>query len=197
MDLAFAIAQGIGLAVACGVRPFLPALLAGALATANVFWIDFGHTDYSFLEAPAFLLAVLAGVVVVVLVERRRRTAAFEPGPLGAAVAGIGIGIGALLFAGSLADVGEPAWPGLLGGLACAALGQIAARGIFSGAAARLDPSARAALPAYADGTSLLIAAMAIALPPLSILALGFAVWIIARRRRRAGEKYAGLRVLR
>lgn len=197
MDLVFAIAQGIGLAVACGVRPFLPALLAGALATANLFWIDFDHTDFSFLEQPAFLLAVLVGVVIVVLVERRRGTAAFEPGPLGAAVAGIGIGIGALLFAGSLADVGESAWPGLVGGLACAAVGQIAARGIFSGAAARLDAAARTALPAYADGTSLLIAAMAIVLPPLSIIALSFAVWIILRRRRRGGEKYAGLRVLR
>ncbi|MDQ6750944.1 MAG: DUF4126 family protein [Actinomycetota bacterium] len=197
MDLAFAIAQGIGLAVACGVRPFLPALLAGAVATANLFWIDFDHTDYAFLEQPAFLLAVLVGVVLVVLVERRRRTAAFEPGPLGAAVAGIGIGIGALLFAGSLADAGEIAWPGLLGGLACAAVGQIAARGIFTGAAARLDSSARAALPAYADGTSLLLAAAAILLPPLSIVTLGFAVWIIVRRRRRSGEKFAGLRVLR
>lgn len=197
MDLAFAIAQGIGLAVACGVRPFLPALLAGALATDNLFWIDFDHSDYSFLEQPGFLLALLAGAVLVVLLERRRRTAAFEPGPLGAAVAGIGIGIGALLFAGSLAGVGESPWPGLLAGLACAAVGQAAARGIFSGAAARLDVTARAALPAYADGTSLLVAAMAIALPPLSLVALGFAVWIILRRRRRDGEKYAGLRVLR
>lgn len=197
MDLAFAIAQGIGLAVACGVRPFLPALLAGAVASANLFWIDFDHTDYVFLEQPGFLLAVVAGVVLVVLLERRRRTPAFEPGPLGAAVAGIGIGIGALLFAGSLADVGEPGWPGLLGGLVCATVGQVAARGIFLGAAARLDAASRAALPAYADGTSLLLAAVAVALPPLSLLGLGFAVWIILSRRRRAGEKYAGLRVLR
>lgn len=196
MDLALAIAQGIGLAVACGVRPFLPTLLAGALAGANL-GLDFDRTDYAFLERPGFLLAVVAGVVLVVLLERRRRAAVFEPGPLGAAVAGIGIGLGALLFAGSLADVGETAWPWLLGGLACAAVAQVAARGVFSGAAARLDESARAALPAYADAFSLLVAVAAIALPPLSLAALGFAVWIIARRRRRAGEKYAGLRVLR
>jgi hypothetical protein len=196
VDLAFAIAQGIGLAVACGIRPFLPALLAGALASADV-GLDFNHTDYAFLESPVFLLAVIAALVVVVVLERRRRAASFEPGPLGAAVAGVGIGLGALVFAGSLADVGEVAWPGLLGGLACAAVGQLAARGIFSGAAARLDASARAALPAYADGTALLVAALAVALPPASVLVLGLVVWIVVSRRRRAGEKYAGLRVLR
>ena len=196
MDLALAIAQGIGLAVACGVRPFLPVLLAGALAAANL-GVDFDHTDFAFLERAGFLLAAVAGVILVVVVERRWRTAAFEPGPLGAAVAGVGIGLGALLFAGSLADVGESPWPGLVAGLACAGVGQAAARGIFSGAAARLDASARAALPAYADGTSLLIAGIAIGLPPLSLAFLALAVWIILSRRRRAGEKYAGLRVLR
>src|SRR5213079_2560798 len=45
VDLALAIAQGIGLALACGIRPFLPALLAGALAAANL-GIDFGGTDF-------------------------------------------------------------------------------------------------------------------------------------------------------
>jgi hypothetical protein len=34
METLLVICQGIGLAAACGVRPFLPALLAGALAGA-------------------------------------------------------------------------------------------------------------------------------------------------------------------
>ena len=45
------ICQGIGLATAAGVRPFLPALLAGALAGADS-GLDFDGTDFSFLERP-------------------------------------------------------------------------------------------------------------------------------------------------
>ena len=61
------------------MRPYLPPLLAGALARGDI-GIDFDGTDLSFLESPAFLAAVLALGVVGFLVERsarprRRRTA--------------------------------------------------------------------------------------------------------------------------
>jgi len=36
-----------------------------------------------------------------------------------------------------------------------------------------------------------------IAAPPLGLVALGFLVWLLVGGRRRAGEKYAGLRILR
>ena len=36
MHLAFDIFQGIGVAAAVGIRPFLPALVAGALAAGDV-----------------------------------------------------------------------------------------------------------------------------------------------------------------
>ena len=68
---------------------------------------------------------------------------------------------------------------------------------MLTGAAERLDPAARTALPVYADGASLALAVVSIALPPLSIVALVLCLWLLLRRRRRAGEKYAGLRVLR
>ena len=64
-------------------------------------------------------------------------------------------------------------------------------------AGGRLDAAARAALPVYADGASLVLAVLAVALPPLSVVALVLCVWLLLRRRRRAGEKYAGLRILR
>ena len=196
MDLALAIAQGIGLALACGIRPFLPALLAGALASADL-GVNFGGTDFAFLERSWFLLAVVVVLVLVVTLERRRGSAAIAAGPVGAAVAGVGIGLGALLCAGSMADVSGTWWPGIPIGLACAVVGQATARGVLAGAGARLDAAARGALPVYADGASLVLAALAVALPPLSVVALVLCLLLLVRRRRRAGEKYAGLRVLR
>ena len=196
MDLALAIAQGIGLALACGIRPFLPALLAGALASADL-GVNFSGTDFAFLERSWFLLAVAVLLVVVVTLERRRGSAAIAAGPVGAAVAGVGIGLGALLCAGSMADVSGTWWPGIPIGLACAAVGQVTARGVLAGAGQRLDAAARGALPVYADGASLVLAALAVALPPLSVVVLVLCLWLLFRRRRRSGEKYAGLRVLR
>ena len=70
MDLFLVICQGIGLALAAGIRPFLPALLAGAAASADLL-VDFSGTDYAFLEGPGFLLAVIVALIVVVTLERR------------------------------------------------------------------------------------------------------------------------------
>src|SRR2546430_29836 len=71
MSLFLDIGKGAGLAGATGVRPFLPPLLAGALARGDI-GIDFSHTDFSFLESPAFLAAVLAVAVLAYAVERSR-----------------------------------------------------------------------------------------------------------------------------
>ena len=137
MDAFLVICQGIGLATAAGVRPFLPALLAGALAGADS-GLDFDGTDFAFLEQPVWLIAVVAALAAVVGYERRRPEA-FEAGTLGAALAGMSIGVGALLFGASLADEGHPAWAGLVAGIACAALANASARNFFArvGAPAR------------------------------------------------------------
>jgi len=196
MHLAFDILQGAGLAAGVGIRPFLPGLLAGLLATGNL-GVDFNHTDYSFLESPVFLVALLAALLAVAYAERRLGVDGVESGPLGAAIGGISIGLGALLFAGSLADHHHTAWPGLIGGVACAALAQASARSLFARVRARLDDAAKAALPAYAEGAGLVVAGLSVLLPPLSIVALGFLAWLLITSRRREGRKYAGLRVLR
>jgi hypothetical protein len=188
------ITQGMGLAGAAGVRPFLPALLSGACARADL-GLDFEHTRYAFLESNWFLIAVVVLLIVTVAIERRSPGAA-ESGTFGAALGGIAVGIGALLFAGSLADHGETSWAWLAPGIACALVGQAAARSLFGRVARRLDPEARAALPLYADGGSLAAAALAIVIPPVSILILGFFGWLWIGGRKRAGEKYAGLRTL-
>lgn len=189
------ITQGIGLAVACGIRPFLPAVLAGGLASSGT-GLDFGDTDFYFLQSVPFLLALIVALAVVLGYERRR-PGAFQAGPLAAGLAGVAIGMGALEFAGSLADEGHPAVWGIVGGLICAGIAQAAARGVFAGAASRLDDAARAAIPLYEEGAGVLIAALAIGLPPTS---LGFLValgYVAVRNRQRAGRKYAGLRILR
>jgi hypothetical protein len=191
MRLFLDICQGLGLGAASGVRPFLPALLTGALATGDL-GVDFDHTSYHFLESPVWLLALAILLVISILLRGLLESAAFD-----AALAGIAIGLGALLFAGTLADHGYAGWPGLIGGAAAATLAQASARDLMARVSTRLDRSARSALPIYFEGAGVVIAGLSILAPPLSLLAIAFLVWLLIGGRRRAGEKYAGLRILR
>ena len=192
------IGTGAGLAGATGVRPYLPPLLTGALARADT-GIDFDGTDWSFLESPVFLAAVLALGVGAYLLERRGAGAQAgerrSPVELFAGIAGIVLG--ALLFAGALADGGEESWIGLVLGPLCAALGWLAVGGLVERARRRLEGGAAALLTVYADAAALVLAAVAIFVPPLSFLALIGFVLLLLGGRRREGEKYAGLRILR
>jgi hypothetical protein len=191
MKLLIDILQGMGLATAAGVRPFLPTLVAGAFATADV-GVDYDHTAFSFLESPIFLLVVAVVMVVSFVVRSRLET------PAGAAaLQGIAMGLGAVLFAATLDDRHVVWWPGLIGGLLLAALAAAAVRGLFGRVRSRLDREAAAALPIYAEGVAVVLAALSILIPPVSVIAVGFLVWLLARGRRREGEKYAGLRILR
>ncbi len=196
MTLFLDICLGIGLALAVGLRPFLPALLVCALARSND-GIDFTHTHAAFMEGQGFLLALLIGVGVLVVLERRIGAEKLETGALGAAIAGLGLGLGALLFGGALADDGYALLPGLLGGLACAALAQAALRGFLRRTRSRLDRDAAGTLPVYAEVAGLLLAGLTVLLPPVSLIALAFLVWLLLGQRRRADRKYAGLRILR
>jgi len=184
--------QGAGLAGAAGIRPFLPALVAGALATADV-GVDYDGTPFSFLEQPGWLLAIVVALIAAVVAERKgvgERT-------VESSLQGIGIGLGALLFAATLADNTSDWWPGLLAGGLCAALAAAATRSLLTRVRARLDAEARTALPVYIDGSALLLAVLAIVVAPISLLALGFFAVMLRGGKRREGEKYAGLRILR
>jgi hypothetical protein len=198
MSLFMDIGTGAGLAGATGVRPYLPPLLTGALARADA-GIDFDGTDWSFLESPVFLAAVLGLGVAGYLIERRdagpQAPAGRSPVELFAGIAGVVLG--ALLFAGALADGGEESWIGLVLGPLCAALGWLAVGGLVERARRRLEGGAAALMTVYADIAALVLAAIAIFVPPLSFLALiGFVVLLLGGRRRE-DEKYAGLRILR
>ena len=196
METVFDILTGIGLACAAGIRPFLPGLVAGAFAAANL-TIDFGGADLAFLEEPVWLLALVVALLVAVILQRRLGAERLESGLPAAILGGIAIGVAALLFAGALSDHSDTWWPGLLGGLACAFLAERATHDLMRRTRSRLDPEAREALVVYADGASLLLAVLAVLAPPLSLVALGFLVWLLLGGRRRKGEKYAGLRILR
>jgi hypothetical protein len=203
--LFFYIGLGAGLAAACGLRPFLPALLAGALGSANVLGVNFPAGDYHFLESAWWLLAV---AVVFALAWALQMLLGLSPvydpvtreprrDPLAAALTGMAYGAGAVLFAGTLAAHGDAPWAGVLGGLLIVALVQLVASPVMWGARKRLtDRPAREALTLYADGAALLLAALVALLHPLGYVALAGFVWLLLRRRSRSGQKYAGLRIL-
>ncbi len=192
MRLLIDILQSAGLAGAAGIRPFLPALVAGAFASSD-FLVDYDGTAFAFLEQPGWLLAMVAAVAVVSVLERRE----IRPDVVESALAGLGIGIGALLFAGTLDDRFDLWWPGLIAGGLCAALAGAATRALLARTRARLDPAAGDALSIYAEGTALVLAALALLVAPISLVALGFFGFLLLRGRRREGEKYAGLRILK
>jgi len=192
MDYLLDLLQGLGIAAAVGIRPFLPTLLVGALAAANL-GVDFEGTSFSFLESPGFLLAMLVLVAVLGVVERRE--AARQS--VGLVLLACGLVLGALLASGSLDDRNATWWPGVPIGVAAASLGYLAARSLFDRVRARLDAEAQGALPLFAEGAALAGAGLSVLFPPLAILVVAALAWLMLGGRRREGEKYAGLRILR
>jgi hypothetical protein len=191
MNYLFDLLQGAGVGGASGIRPFLPALVTGALATSDTA-VDFDGTAFAFLESPVFLLILLLAATVTVALEQRGAISE----PLGRGLLVIGVVLGALLAAGSLDDRSDVWWPGLLaGGLAAALLG-VASRQLLGRASQRLGEEERAFLMLYAIGAALVVTVAALAFPPLAILAFIAAAWLLVASRKRAGEKYAGLRIL-
>jgi hypothetical protein len=202
----FYIGLGAGLAAACGLRPFLPVLLAGALASAKALGVSFAHDPYRFLQAGWWLLAVAVVLVIAYAMQLLLHLAPTadpggersRPNPLAAALAGVAYGSGALLFAGTLAAHGDAWWPGLIGGLAAVWLGQEAVGPVIARARRRLpDRAAREALSVYLDAASLVFAVLVALLHPLGYVLLALLAWLLMSGRARAGDKYAGLRILR
>ncbi len=203
-----AICQGLGLAIAIGVGGAVAALFISVMASLEA-GIDLDGTDYSFVDATWYLVLLLAVVVLTVLA--RGREAARVPIVIVLAAAG------ALAFAASLAEEGDTAWPGLVLGAVIAGLTALVATDVLDGALRRaravgakrggVGRDVEGGTPPEADAANVLVIAFAAAgvviavialfIPPLSIVAaIGLAV-IALGRRRRSDEKYEGLRVLR
>jgi hypothetical protein len=196
MDYLLALLQGLGIAAAIGIRPFLPTLLVGALAAGDI-GIDFDGTDFVFLEQTGFLLVIVIAVAVFNVVDRRRGADMTGQSAAIMLVLACALVLGALLASGSIADVSSDWWPGVPVGVAAASLGFVSARSLFGRVSARLDADTAKALPLYAEGLALLGAGLSVLFPPLAILLVAALVWLLIGGRRREGEKYAGLRILR
>ena len=204
--LFFYIGLGAGLAAACGLRPFLPVLLAGALASAKVLGVSFPHDPYHFLQAGWWLLVVVVVLVAAYAAQLLLGLAPFmdtrsrdgESGSvLAASIAGLSVGAGAVLFAGTLCAHEDAWWPGLIGGILVAALAQRATGPVVLRARNRLpDRASREALSLYLDAAALLAAALVALLHPLGYLLVAAIAWFAWRGRGRGDEKYAGLRIL-
>jgi hypothetical protein len=187
------ILQGAGLSTSAGLRPFLPTLAAGGFASADV-GLDFEGTDFSFMEKPWFLIALIVAMAITVLFRKY-----FEDGPGAAALTGIGAGLGALMFAASLADRHEVWWYGLIAGAILALFANSVSSDLIGRVRRRIeaegDIQAAAALPLYLEGAAVICAVASILVPPLSLVAIGF---LVALYTRGGGDrKFAGLRTLR
>lgn len=195
MDLFLAICQGLGLALAIGIGGALAALFTSTMASLEA-GIDPDGTDYGFISA-TWLLVLLLAIVVLTVFTRGREAARY---PIVALLSAAG----ALAFAASLAEEGETAWPGLVLGAIATALAALIATDVLDGAISR---ASRASGEQGADAANTLIlafalvgiviAALALFLPPASLVVAAGLLILALGRRRKAGEKYEGLRILR
>ena len=196
MDFLLDLLQGAGIAAAIGIRPFLPVLLVGALAAGNL-GIDFDGTDFAFLEQAPALAIVLAMLAISTYAVRRAGPDAPERPPYAWIFGALAVILGALQGAASLADRGHPIVAGLIVGAACAALGFAAVRDLLMRTRRRLDADTAGTLPVYAEAAALGAAGVSVLFPPLALLVIGGLIALLVGGRRRSGEKYAGLRILR
>ena len=187
MDFVLDLLQGLGIAAGIGLELPIAALLAVALARGDV-GIDFDGTDFAFLESPATAGALLAVTAMMYLARRQGREPAHWIFPAA---------VGALFAAGSLADRGHNVIPGIVLGAAAGALGYLAAKSLFERVGRRLDADAAKMLPIYSAVAALVAAGLSVLAPPVAVFIIAGLAWLLFGARKREGEKYAGLRILR
>ncbi len=183
--------QGIGIAAAAGVSPFLP-LAVAAVAGLLKLGANYEGTSFSALQSPVVLaLAVVLAVVAFVL---RRR---LESGTGQRVMLALGVVFGAVVTAATVADNSGTWWPGLIAGGLAALVTGLGAQSLLQRTRARLDEDGQTTLAAGATLGALAAAVLAVVLPPLGLIAVIAGVWLYVGGRRREASKHAGLRVLR
>jgi hypothetical protein len=195
METVLDILQAAGIGAAVGIRPFLPALLVGALAAGDL-GVDFDGTDFSGLERGPWLLLMLVGLVLFDFARRRAGDERLETGAAFYVLAALAVGVAGVLGGGSLADRGHSVAAGIVVAALCAILALAAVPPVFARVRARLGAEA-GLLPLYREALALAAAGLAVLVPPLAVLIVAALLILLAGGRRREGEKYAGLRILR
>jgi hypothetical protein len=164
--------------------------------------VDFTGTDWSWMESWIFI-GILAAIYIAFWVMDRRGSSevirpggrAMEEGPYRYFCAICG----ALLFAGTLADGGETAWPGLVAGAVVGFIGYLALGRLFMRATNRLlaqgDPGV--VLGLGRDLATIALTVLVVLVDPLGYVVLLAGLALLVTARRREGEKYEGLRILR
>lgn len=200
MHLIFDIFQGLGIAAAIGVRPFLPSLVAGALAAGGV-ELSFLHTKVHFLQQPMFLLVMVVAILLLALAERRLIAGGGNAGPVSLALGVCALVLGALFCGGAFAHYQHHQnaliWIGLAIGAICALVGIGASQPLLARVRTRLDAEAGGILPFVTDVSAALAAGLSVVAPPIGIIVLLALLWLLIAGRGRADRKYAGLRILR
>jgi len=165
--------------------------------------VDFTGTDWAWMESWIFIGILAALFIAFWIMDRSGKSEVIRPGGRAMEAAPsypIFCGIaGALLFAGSLADGGETSWPGLIAGAIVGFIGYLALGRLFMRANQRLlaagDPGVVLGL-----GRDLLTVALTVIVVLTNVVGyvvLAAALVLMLTARRREGEKYEGLRVLR
>jgi hypothetical protein len=165
--------------------------------------IDFSGTDWSWMETWVFIGILAALFIVFWVMDRQGKSAVIRPGgramEAGPAYQFFCAAAGALLFAGSLASGGETSWPGLVAGALVGFIGYLALGRLFMRANQRLfnagDPGV--VLGLARDALTVALTVLVVLVDPLGYVLLVAAIVLLLSARRREGEKYEGLRVLR
>jgi cytochrome b561 len=200
------IGQGAGLATSSGIRPLLPPIVAGVLAKADA-GTDFSGTDWSWMESWVWI-GILVALFIAGWVFDRSRTNDAEAAPQAEKrerpEASIGYGMlaaamGALTFAASLAAGGHASWPGIVAGAILGFIGFLAFARLFMRATERLQVAGDSGtlLGLGRDALGIAISVSVVFVGVIGYAVVAAALLLLAGTRRREGEKYQGLRVLR
>lgn len=176
-------------------------ITTGVLARADA-GVDFTGTDWAWMESWIFLGILAAIYVVFWVLDRDGKSAllrpggrAMEEGPYRYACALCA----ALVFAGTLADGGRAAWPGLVAGAAIGFVAFLALGRLFARANQRLFATGDSGvvLGLGRDLITIALTVLCVLVDPVGYVVLAATLVLLVTARRRAGEKYEGLRVLR
>ncbi len=191
MDLFLAICQAIGLALAVGIGGPLAALFIAVMAGAQA-GIDPRGTDWAFIGETWFITLLFAANVGAFFQRRQQRDLRI---PHAAAAAALG----AIFGAAALAEQAESAAIGFVLGALAGGGASLLAADVLAGARQRAGAAggSEGTLDLIFAAAGVLTATLALFVPPASLLALIALLVLAAARRRKASEKYEGLRVLR